>query len=163
VSRTIEIIDKWLNDAKDDLESNYIRLGLKASGNWAKQLEIFSNETNLGYEIGIKGERYTGAIEYGRNANTNQTPEGLRKFAGWAGSTFIAKWVKDKGLNLNPYAVAYNIGKYGWRVPNVNNAGGLISDVITQDRINDLEKLLIYGKIEEIKTDVINTLQDGSN
>lgn len=160
---TNEIISSWLNDVKNDLADNYVRLGLKASGNWERQLESFQKETNQGFSIGIKGAEYTGAIEYGRRKNRNQAPDAVRKWVGWAGSTYIKEWVQNKGLNLNPFAVAYNIAKEGWKVPNPHNAGGLVSDVVTDERINNLTKQIIGYYVNEIKTDMIDTLKFGNN
>jgi hypothetical protein len=158
-----ETVDRWLVEVKQDLIDNYNRLGLRASGNWERQLETISEVKDINIKAIVKGEKYTGAIEYGRRRNRNQTKEALRAWAGWAGSTFIAQWIKDKGLNLNPFAVAYNIAKHGWVVPNPYNAGGLVSDAITDEKINQLLRKLSLFYVDEIKTDVVNTLKYGNN
>lgn len=154
---TEEILIKWLDKTKDDLIKNYDRLGLRASGNWAKQLETYIEKKGFSFIIGILGEQYTGAIEYGRRPNLKQDNESIRRFVGWAGSTFIEQWVKDKGLDLNPYAVAYKIANHGWKVPNPYNKGGLLSDVLDKN-VEDLKKQLYNAQIEDIKTQVQNTL-----
>lgn len=157
---TQEVINGWLDETQKGLIDNYYRLKLKASGNWPNQLEQFQKETGKGYEIGIKGEKYTGAIEFGRLPNKNQSTEAIKKWVGWAGSTFIKKWGKDKGIDINPFAVAYKIAKQGWRVPNRYNAGGLVDDVV-KEQIPKLQKDLTFAKVNEIKTDLINTLKYG--
>jgi hypothetical protein len=161
---TKEIIDSWLNETKTDLIKNYDKLGLRASGNWANQLEQFNTESGNLYKLGILGEKYTGAIEFGRRGNFNQTEKAIKKWVGWAGSTFIKEWTKKKGIpETASYAIAYKIAREGWKVPNRFNAGGLVSDVITKSRISELMKKLSLYYIEEIKTDLKNTLENGSN
>ncbi len=158
-----QIVDTWLDEVKQDLITNYHKLGLKASGNWERQLETISEVKDLNIKAIVKGEKYTGAIEYGRRKNRNQSKEALKAWVGWAGSTFIAQWIKDKGLNLNPFAVSWKIARQGWIVPNPYNAGGLVSDAITNEKMNDLCRKLGLFYIDEIKTEMINTLQYGNN
>jgi hypothetical protein len=161
---TKEIVDNWLHETEIDLISNYERLGLKASGLWANSLEPFNTNTPTKINAGIKGQKYTGAIEYGRKPNTNQSPESIRKWVGWAGSTIIKKWCQDKGIpKAASYAIAYKIALQGWKVPNQYNAGGIVSDVMTKDRYSDLIKKLSLYYINEIKTDLIDTLKNGNN
>lgn len=157
---TIEnIIQDWLNDIEADLVENYKTLGLKASGNWERELEQI-NRVNPGrVRIGMLGAPYTGAIETGRSKNKNQTEKALKAWVGWAGSTFLKQWVKDKRLNINPFAVAWKIAREGWKVPNKYNAGGLVSDVVTRERINDLNRSLVFSVIEDFKSNVIKDLK----
>jgi len=157
---TVRIIDDWLNGVEKDLVDNYDRLGLRASGQWASSLEPFNNQLPEGFSIGILGEDYTEWIENGRLPNRDQSDESLKAWVGWAGSTFIDDWLHDKGLEdtLNPYAVSWKIALRGWQVPNIHNAGGLVSDVVTRERINDLNKSLGGFYINEIKTEIIKGL-----
>lgn len=157
------IIDNWLNGVERDLIGNYNRLGLKASGLWEQSLEPFTNTTNDGFKIGIKGQDYTEQLENGRRPNRNQSPEALKAWVGWAGSTFLADWVNDKGIDVSPYAVAWGIARNGWVVPNANNAGGLVSDVVTTDRISQLNKELVLFQVGELRSDIIKQLKNGNN
>ncbi len=161
---TQEIIKNWLTDAESDLILNYQNLGLKASGLWANSLEQFQTETDQVIKLGIKGQKYTGAIEYGRRSNRNQTPEAIRRWAGWAGSTFIKQWCIDKGIpTAASYAIAYKIALQGWRVPNRYNAGGLVSKVITDERMQEIVNRLGLFYVGQLKTEMINTLEFGNN
>ena len=157
-----KIINDWLGDLQTGLVENYNKLGLKASGKWEQSLEQFKRGAPTGYEIGIKGMRYTGAMLYGRKPNADQGPEALRKWAGWAGSTFIAQWVKDKGINANPYAVAYGIARKGTKVPNKHNTGTLISDVLTEERISTLSKAMLGYYIKDFAVRTRKMFTDGN-
>lgn len=157
------IIDNWLGKVESDLKDNYNRLGLKASGLWEQSLQQFVDVTNDGYTIGIKGQDYTEQLENGRRPNRNQSPEAIKAWVGWAGSTILAEWVQNKGLNLNPYAVAWGIARNGWTVPNPNNAGGLVSDVVTTERVSQLNKELVLFYVDELRSDIIKEFKDANN
>lgn len=157
------IISKWLNDAEKDLVKNYDKLGLRASGNWAKELEQINEVTTNRIKVGMLGAQYTGAIETGRSKNKNQSEKAIRAWVGWAGSTFLKQWVEDKKIDVSPFAVAYKIAREGWKVPNKFNAGGLVSDVITRKRINELMRDLLFSRIEDFQSEIIKDLKNGGN
>ena len=153
------IISTWLDGVQKDLTINYNRLGLKASGGWPKQLEPVQEIEQGHIRVGMLGANYTQWIENGREKNRDQSKEGLRAWVGWAGSTFLKQWVKDKKVDVSPYAVAYKIAREGWKVPNQYNAGGLVSDVITKGRIQELNRKLLFSVIEDFKSDVLKDLK----
>lgn len=157
-----DTIEFWLGHVKSDMITSYVQKGLKASGKWEQSLETKVSETSTGYEAVITGQKYTGAMLYGRSANTNQSPESIKAWIGWAGSTFIAQWVKDKGLNLNPYAVAGKIAKKGIKVPNQYNDGEFLKDVINDERIKELGKDLGKEMLNNVSSDVIKDFANGN-
>ena len=154
-----EIVNKWLSDIEKDLVSNYDKLGLRASGDWAKSLEPFTEISPGKIRLGMLGHNYTQWIENGRGPNKDQSEKGLKAWVGWAGSTFLKKWVEDKQLNINPFAVAWKIAREGWEVPNPNNAGGLVSDVVTRKRLIELNRSLMLSLIENFKSEIIKDLK----
>lgn len=151
-----ELVDTWDKGVKSDLVANYNRLGLRASGKWEQELEsqISVSETNI--NIKYLGAKYTEQLQLGRKPNINQDPSKLHAWVGWAGSTFLKDWVKDKGLSINPFAVAYKIAREGIKVPNAYNKGGLVSNVITKSKIQELVDKLGIFIINDIKSDIIN-------
>lgn len=80
-------------------------LGMPASGEWEQNVHARGNE--------IWGRDYTEYLVLGRGPNQDQSPEALKRWVGWAGSTILKDWVQAKGLNINPYAVAYKIAREG--------------------------------------------------
>ena len=80
-------------------------LGMQASGEWEANVQARKNE--------IWGRDYTEYLALGRPPNNDQDEDAIRRWVGWAGSTILAQWVQDKGLNINPYAVAYKIAREG--------------------------------------------------
>ena len=141
------------------IKEQYNTLGLPASRRFEKELEPTAEDGPFRKHAIVYGSAYSGALISGRTKNTNQTPEGIRAFVGWAGNTWAKQWVEDKGLDISPFAVAYKIARQGIRVPNENNDGRLISEVITaQSIVGLLEKMGAYI-ITDIKTDIQKTWQ----
>ena len=150
----MEIANKWSKDTINDLNANYNRLGLQASGNWGKELEDRNTVTESRIRIQILGSSYTGALVSGRSPNRNQSDDSIRAFVGWAGSTWLNDWVEQKGISASPYAIAYKIAREGIKVPNANNPGTLISDVITEDRIDLLLKSIGQVVTVNLRSDI---------
>jgi len=149
------LIQAWATAAEKDLIAKYRALGLKASGNWEQNLRDEIKERSGGYTVTIFAPKYTGVMESGRKPNSNQSPESLRAWVGYAGSTFLKKWVQDKGINASPFAVAWKIAREGVKVPNKFNPGGFVASVITKERIGELTKDISLFMISRIRSDVI--------
>ena len=95
----------------------------------------------------------------GRVKNSKQTPEQLRAFVGWAGSTFLADWVKNKGLSISPYAVAWKIARDGVKVPNRFNDGQLLEETFTAANIEKLNEKVGVILVESLKSKYIKSWQ----
>ena len=149
------ILNEWAERTKQELIDKYKSMGLKASGSFEDGLSTETDENSTK----IWTVPHTWYMVNGRGKNSSQDKEAVRKWVGWAGSTFLKKWVEDKGLDISPFAVAYKIARQGIRVPNENNDGKLISEVITTQSISGLlEKMGAYI-ITDIKTDIQKTWQ----
>ena len=149
------MINTWANNRIDDFRTNYERMGLKASGNWGRELDFIKDETNDKLNIKFYAPAYTEQLVKGRKPNKSQDKEGLKVWVGWAGSTFLKKWVDDKGLNINPFAVAWKIAREGWRVPNSNNSGKLLDDVLSFSKVEELAKLIGSNIEQDLRTEIL--------
>ena len=150
-----QILNDWSEHTKQELIGKYRSMGLKASGAFENGLTTDTTENRTQ----IWTVPHTWYMVNGRGKNSSQDKEAVRKWVGWAGSTFLKKWVDDKGLDISPFAVAYKIARQGIRVPNDKNDGRLISEVITAQSISGLlEKMGAYI-ITDIKTDIQKTWQ----
>ena len=149
------MINTWANNRIDDFRTNYERMGLKASGNWGRELDFIKDESNDKLNIKFYAPAYTEQLVKGRKPNKSQDKEGLKAWVGWAGSTFLKKWVDDKGLNINPFAVAWKIAREGWRVPNSNNSGKLLDDVLSFSKVEELAKLIGSDIEKDLRTEIL--------
>lgn len=150
-----QILNDWSERTKQELISTYRKKGLKASGAFENGLTTDTTENRTQ----IWTVPHTWYIVNGRGKNNSQEKEAVRKWVGWAGSTFLKKWVEDKGLDISPFAVAYKTARQGIRVPNENNDGRLISEVINDNSISGLLSQMGIYIIKDIKTDIQKTWQ----
>ena len=149
-----ETFESWLNKIQSGLVESYISKGLNASGEWEKSLEQFYSKSESKFTFGIKANDYSEYMQNGRRPNKKQSPEDIKKWVGWAGSTFLKKWVQDKGLSVSPFAVAHKIAKEGIKVPNTHNVGGLVTDVVNDESIKELSDSLTLFFVEKIRSDL---------
>jgi hypothetical protein len=149
------ILNEWSERTKQELIDKYRSLGLKASGAFENGLTVETSEM----KTAIWTVPHTWFMVNGRNKNQSNDKETIKKWVGWAGSTFLKKWVADKGLDISPFAVAYKIAREGIRVPNQYNEGTLISSVINDNSISGLLSQMGIYIIKDIKTDIQKTWQ----
>jgi len=95
-----EVIDRFLIPKFKDL-------GLNASGEWIENLEVRGSS--------IWGRDYTIWLVNGRGPNINQDPLAIRNWAVGFGLNVFSRWVADRGLNINPIAVAYKVAREGYQ------------------------------------------------
>jgi len=134
------------------LVPRFIELNHSASGEWVQEVEADS-----GVKKGIiKGLDYTQYPAQGRPPNKDADPQALKAWAGWAGNTFIKDWINDKGLSLNPFAVAYNIAKKGTELHEKGGEPNFL-DVLSSKEVQDY----IIRELEVgLKATVNNNLRD---
>lgn len=135
----------------------FMELKMKASGQWIDTLETRYDAPNR--VATIRGQFYSYWLVNGRNGNTDQSPEGLRRWAVWAGNTFIKQWVQDKGLVADPIAVAYSIAKRGttWK----RRGGSDLLKVLTErSTIQFINKRIIAIVRPRIAAQMIADAQD---
>ncbi len=149
-------INDWNESRKLQLITNYNQMGLRASGSWALSLNPSVIDRGTGIIVQMQANGYSQQMIKGRRKNLNQDPETIRKWVGWAGNTFIKEWVKDKGLTLNPFAVAYSIAINGIDVPNKHNTGELMDGVLSDENINELLQIAGNGILKSFRDDLIN-------
>ena len=130
-------------------------MGLKTSGNWERELETRVRIDFSSVNVKFLGSRYTEQLVNGRRRNATQDQERLRAFVGWAGSTWLKDWVNRKGLDINPYAVAWKIGREGIEVPNKYNPGTLVSDVLNRREVNLFVNEIGGEIVGQLKSDLV--------
>ena len=150
-----DVLTDFANASIELIQKNMDSLNVNASGNARKTLSQ-KVEIQPDYSMmQIKGEKYLGAVEYGR--------KGLGKDA-WASSGFvdiIREWLVQKGLSLNAYAVANKIQKYGTKQFRLKTPRGILDGVISQPRLGELMKDLATTNAMIIKGELIKEFKDG--
>ena len=159
MSTTPDIVAEWLHEKREALVGVYRAEKIRASGQWERTLVEKVKEDGGTIRATLSGQDYTEFMQNGRRPNANQTPEALRKWVGYMGRGPLAQWVKDKGVNINPFAVAYKIAREGVRVPNAHNPGDLISRVVNKDAIDELGKRLALAEITRATSEIRKILE----
>lgn len=137
-----EEIEKILDEVISRfLIPKFRELGMRASGEWEENVHARGNE--------IWGRSYTEYLAEGRPPNKDQDPEAMHKWVGWAGSTFLEDWVQNKGLSINPYAVAYKIAREGtnW-YPNGSDLLKVLESKEVIDYINSRLSILVIRDVK---------------
>ena len=146
-------VEKWFDGRRVALIKEYNPI--KASGKFADELEVSVKQQGSKIKGEITGARHTEQIVKGRRPNRKQDDESLRRFVGYAGSTFLSQWVKDKGLSINPYAIAYKIAREGFKPVKPN----LIDLAIKQSDLNDLKQVVRVNYGNVLKSEINEILK----
>ena len=152
-----DIIKESMEGVQGDLIANYDRQGLRASGKFARSLEPVITERPHGYNIKMKAARHSYFMEHGRRPNTEKSPAAAKRLY-----PIIKQWVQDKGLpfdNRRVFAICLKIVYKGIRVPNRYNPGGVISEVVTEQRMRQLASSLGRNILLEFQSFVIKELK----
>lgn len=144
-----EYMNNWMNEITKDMVVKYDVLGFRASGQWEKELSTSLDANQFHYHGEIKGMNYTYWMEHGRKAG---------KFPP---INAIKKWIDDKNIsyegitkNSLAFLIARKIANEGTTV-----RPGIVSDAITEQRINELIKNVGRIFTTQVQSDVINTFK----
>ena len=150
---TKDILSREFELLKRDLIASYDAKGMRASGNWADQLEVYTDENRAI----LFGEDYTQQLETGRKAG---------KFPPLK---MIEQWVEDKGILNNlqgnisksslVFLIARKIAREGW---NRERFGGvdLISEIVTEERVQKIIKEVGEAKLIEFTAEIIFLIKE---
>jgi len=145
-----QILDNWVNKLKEDLIKEYNSLGLRASGNWEKSLVPFTTDTR----VILYGAKYSYQMENGRKPGKYPPRKA------------IEDWIDKKGLTYDipksslAFLIQRKIGREGITVPNKYNSGGVISNVVTEKRINELIEQIKMINVLQVSSDIIDIIKE---
>ena len=132
-----EILEKWLND----IASDYKAAVPSASGRTKNNTTVEVDEAGGR----IKVPEYNYWLIHGRKPNKDQSKDGVAHFMRWAGYYLFTPWVKQKGLTINPYVVAWKVATKGYE-SKIN-----IDSIITPEKKATLLKSIGSAYTIEIK------------
>ena len=145
-----DIIKTYLDQTVPELIKSYEGKGLRASGEYARELRTIVTTSGTKINAKITGPVQSIFMEGGRGPNRDTSHQAVKNL-GW----HLQQWVKDKGIDVNPYAAAHKIVNQGIQVPNSHNPGGAISDVINDDWFDKLNESLRFDIIKDVTSDVL--------
>lgn len=155
VSELSELIEAEFDQTQKDLVAQYRALGLRASGAYERSLESRVTEQGENINAVIKGAEHVRFMEEGRGPNKRQD-RGMIAFI----YVKLLEWMKVKGVaDINPWMAARKIVREGIKVPNKYNKGGVISGVINEKWLDDLNEKIFDLQNETIMDEIVSDLQ----
>ena len=155
MSSVSDLINAELTKTVGNLITQQRQLGLKASGSYERSLETYLEEKGINIRAGILGAEHALYMEGGRGPNKRQD-RGMIAFV----YVKLLEWMKVKGISdINPWMAARKIVMEGIKVPNRYNAGGVISGVINEQWIDDLQAKILNVQNETYMDAVLSDLK----
>lgn len=147
----LEVIAKdAVGNLGNDVIASQRNKGLRASGRSAASLEVRSQAGDHRVATQLWGDISFTWQANGRRPNKSGKPS--RRMV-----EELTVWLKYKGLDYSPWAVATNIAKKGIDVPNPHNPGGVLSEPLDAKRIKELVGPRIQGAVfKELKSMLFN-------
>ena len=132
------ILQREFEKIKQDLIAKHDELGMRASGNWANELEVKVTASENKYVAQIIGEQYTQQLVNGRKSGTMPPVQALEKWIQDKGVFAVQSQAEISGL---AYAIATKIKREGTEY---FKQGGteLLDSVITAERIQSIIDLV---------------------
>jgi hypothetical protein len=153
----MESIQQWQSRQTSDLTNSYKSKGFKASGNWPSELQWVNTISPFRINIKLLGASYTEFMMNGRGPTSPTAP--FQK--GEPLIDIIKRWISNKKLDLNPYAVTNTIHAKGtkqFRNPDPKKKN-LITDAITDEDVDDLISLIQRDQVNRIITNITKTFK----
>ena len=155
MSELSDLINAELNKTVGDLVLQHKQLGLKASGSYERSLETYMEDNDDNIRAGILGAPHARYMEEGRGPNKRQD-KGMIAFI----YIKLLEWMKVKGItDINPWMAARKIVREGIKVPNRYNAGGVISGVINDEWLVDLQEKILDVQNDSYMDAVLSELK----
>lgn len=146
--------EQEIESLKQDLIKKYNNLGMKASGEWERQLEYFVKYTEKIVLVEYLGLNYTEYLTKGRKSGS------------FPPVNVIRKWIDDKGItpfdNISKDSLAFLIArKIAREGTNYFKQGGtdLIDGIITKERINTIADAYGRSILTKFTLDINQQLQ----
>jgi hypothetical protein len=144
-----EQLQIWLKQSEELLAYNYNKSGLRSSGNFENSIDSTIIENNDKLTGIIYGASYVHQMVNGRKPGKFPPLDAIRN------------WVRQKGIvsekiseNSLVYLISRKIAKEGIKVPNFYNDGNLLTQTFTDERINELYKLVGKTILVNLKDDL---------
>lgn len=129
------LIDEF-NLIAGDIVKGYKAKGMKASGEFEKELKVSYKQNNNSYSVMLTGAKYAEQLQYGRRPSAKAPP--MQELFKWiVNKRIMPTTAKEYEIRALAFAIAKKIQREGW---DRRDHGGvnLISDVITRERLKKI-------------------------
>lgn len=147
-----QVLERNLIDLKARIIENHVRAGQVASGRTRDSLTVTVEALGNEYIGTLWGRSFFGTLETG-NKPWQRKPKRVPHFF----HDIIERWIEDKGLNLNAWAVAYNIIHSGTRLYQSGGRDDIFSSEIPKTIESIGEELLAAYDTQITEMITLNT------
>ena len=146
-SQLYKIVEEELQKARVNIGKNIDDKGKRASGRTAAGMQVIVANDGVGVYGQLRGRAFFGALEQGSQPWAVQYRRVPKFFA-----DIISQWVKDKGLQLSPWAVATKLMREGSAQYKEGDRKDIYSEEIeaTVKRINERILGLFEASVVEV-------------
>lgn len=157
---TIEADISLLRQFGEALMEDFKKIIPRVTGRTQDSLRIEVDEE--GNILTMWGEESLATLEEGRGPTRRSGPGDV--------INNIKEWIRIKGLDLNPFAVAFNIHKYGNTLFRMIHGGPVnqqvnpigLKQVLTQQRLDSFSALLAKNVAPKISSELLPSLKPSS-
>lgn len=114
-------IEKWAKETQDSIIAKYNDIGLRASGQFERELENDVTISDGKINVKFNAPEYAYNLIYGRRAGKMPPRDAILQ---WIDDKRIVSDIKKESL---AYLIQRKIGQEGIKVPNQYNSGDLLS------------------------------------
>ena len=149
-----EILIEVLTGFKNAIVQNMHNENAVATGKTINAFEIIANE----YGGKLIGASWIYHLEHGRGPTKSSTPSNPTLLEA------IKQWITAKGLDLNPYAVAKKIHKFGTKLYREGKTRDIYTSIINDDkRIQEAFEKLANNYLVKINNEKVINFQVNGN
>ena len=148
------ILSNEFESLKADLITAYDAKGMRASGNFANELEVIQPTTT---RVQLWGADYAQQLETGRQAGR------------FPPINAIKQWIQNKGIanRLNgeitvsqlAFLIARKIAREGWKRQGYGGVD-LISEIVTDQRMQKIIDQVGLEKVSEVQSEIIKLIKE---
>ncbi|WP_295651689.1 hypothetical protein [uncultured Mucilaginibacter sp.] len=141
----------YFTDIKNQIIDAATQKGLSASGKTLASLEVVP--TDNGYELQADSSIYF--MEHGRGPTSTNAVAGNPNLV-----QIIQEWLEDKGLDINPYAVAKTIHKNGTKLFRAVGNSGVLSVPLNLDALDQVFDGISDQYLQNATNQLFNAMDD---
>lgn len=143
----IKILSHYGESVVTQIRNNLRTTKTDATGKTAKSLGYKVHEDGSKIVLTVFGKKYFTVVETGRVATKGQKPS--KQFV-----ANIAEWIKVRGIDASPYAIARSINEHGSKLKQKGGRKDIFSNVINHSLIEQIGKSILDLKSKELVTNI---------
>lgn len=145
----IKILEQYGESTVSKIRANMHSTGTDATGKTSKSLRFEVKQEGSKLILNILGKKFITVIETGRKPTPDKKPS--KQFV-----ESVREWVKAKGVDASPYAIANAINKHGSKLYQSGGRQDIFSNVINKSLFDDISKSILKSYANQVSINIKN-------